>query len=147
MKTEDKIHKILLDVEPYLATAKESIRKYSKSNDRYDMHLFEDVKRELIDCLVEVSEAQGVLKFYHTVYEQGRKSKKSDVMKELIENNVKVTAADKTVYSDKDYKDYMTVFQSVEQAFQIVNSKYYMINTALSAVQQSIAVARNIENK
>jgi len=144
---ENKIAKLIEEVLPTLERVNGYVRQYSQSTDLYNMPLFESVKKALIDCMVDVSYAHGQLKYYHVMYSEGRKTMKAEVMQELLDRKIGATAADKTVYNEKKYRDYMLVLGRVEQAFQQVNSKYYLINNTLSAVQQSIANARHIENK
>ena len=144
---ENKIAKLIEEVLPTLERVNGYVRQYSQSTDLYNMPLFESVKKALIDCMVDVSYANGQLKYYHVMYSEGRKTMKAEVMQELLDRKIGATAADKTVYNEKKYRDYMLVLGRVEQAFQQVNSKYYLINNTLSAVQQSIANARHIENK
>lgn len=144
---EDKIAGIITEVAPSLQKTDATIRRYSKSVDIYDLNLFETVKRELIDLMVDLSHAHGQLKYYHTMYTQGRKTKKAEVSAALMGQGKNSTAADKLVYDEKDYRDYMKSMGLVEEAFQKVNSKYYLIDNTLSALQQSIANARNVENK
>lgn len=144
---KDKVGALVKGIEPQLVKTNEVIRKYTTNTVLYNMDLFESVKRELIDILVDVSDVHGQLNSYHIMYTEGRKTKKAEVMQQMIDRNMTVTAADKMVYEDKGYKEYVRTMMLIEQAFRLVNSKYYLINTTLSAVQQSIANSRNIENK
>lgn len=147
MDVEEKIAMMMEELTPQLERINPTIRKYTQSTDLYDMGLFEAVKRDLIDIKVDLSHVHGEIRAYHTMYTEGRKTIKAEVMQFLIDGKVSVTAADKTVYNEQVYKDYMKILFRIEQVFQMVNSKYYLIDSTLSAVQQSIANARNIENK
>jgi len=144
---EDKIAEIITEVAPSLGKVDIAIRNYSRSTDIYDLNLFESVKRELIDLMVDLSHAHGQLKYYHVMYGEGRKTKKAEVFAKLKDGGMNATSADKLVYNEKEYREFMKTMGQVEEAFQKVNSKYYLIDNTLSALQQSIANARNVENK
>jgi len=147
-KINKKIVGIIQEVSPYLDTLNDVIGQYTSSTNIYNIELFESVKRALIEMLVHVSDAHGQLKYYHTMYDQGRKTKKAEIIEDLVTNQKKgVTYASSAVYNEQEYRDYMTIQGLIERAYQTVNSKYYLINNTITAVQQSIAVCRNMENK
>lgn len=143
---EDRVANILEAVTPSLEGVNNTIRKYSNNPSELSLDWLESVKRELINLMVDISDAHGQLKVYHMMYTEGRKTKKSEVFEKLIEEGKNTTAADKLVYKEKEYTDYMSVLGVIEKAYQVLNSKYYLIDNTLSALQQSIANARKIEN-
>ena len=147
-RINEKIIEIVSEVTPYIDTLDDVISKYTSTTNIYNMDLFETVKRELIDMLVHVSDAHGKLKYYHTMYDQGRKTIKAEIVGKIVNDQKKpVTFAKEAVYTDKEYRDYMKIQGLIEKAFQTVNSKYYLIDNTLKAVQQSIGVCRGLENK
>lgn len=144
-KVADKVAGIINDVIPVFEQVDDVIRQYTRSTDIYDLELFETVKMHLLDFKIDISNALGQLRYYHIVYDEGRKSKKAEVLQKLLDQKVGSTAAHTLVYDHKEYRDYMKILGRVEEAFHKVQNKYYLIDSVLSGVQQSIANSRSIE--
>ena len=147
MVNPEKIKAILVSVTPQFKRMDEVIPKYTSIKGGYDLDTFEDVKRELIDILSKISDNHAKIKYFNTMYIEARKTKKAEVLDQLADEGVKITAAKETVYNEQEYKDYMDVVFTIEKVYNTINSRYYLILNVLDALQQSIAVARDIQKK
>lgn len=117
-------------------------KEYRKTDDTYGLEL---IKKNLNAELQYLATLYSRVKVYkssnHTYMEDVVRAVKSETIKRLMDEGVKITAAEQMYASQPFYQDRLQVILKVKQFFIKVEELYDRYNATLQCIIQSISVA------
>jgi hypothetical protein len=118
---------------------------YYESSDDFDVISFERIKRSLLGELQYINTLYSKIRVYknenYTYLVSQRKAIKGAAIKMLLDQGMKITAAEVMVYNSDFYKNRMNLMESLVEFFLKTEHLIEHYNQLVHAIIQSISVA------
>lgn len=151
--SEDKLHVVVTDVvslpKKYFDSVSEVLDKMKALGEEYqsstdNLSRLEEIKKEMNGWLQNFAELFSTVKALkgtnHVYLENAVKKIKADAMEQLLEQGLKITAAEKLIYNSEYFEAHMQVANKLIKYCVNMELMYEHYTTTLSCITQSISI-------